>query len=188
VPGCTDCGAAGAGLAKLCKEVATSDACPPRPRIARRLRAHPSGFTTLVAKQPRPRTGPRSKLRASARTMDVSASSPLPAGLCRHGRAASQHSRRAEDRQVGVAKRPASATLGRRPRSRQSTKAVPLPRDRFKEQLIDEDRRQARRQLVDNQNLRIGHQPAGDRKHLLLAARERAGLLPPALLEARKLK
>jgi hypothetical protein len=56
------------------------------------------------------------------------------------------------------------------------------------EQLIDEDRRQAQRRLVDNQNLRIGHQPAGDRKHLLLAARERAGLLPPALLEARKLK
>jgi hypothetical protein len=25
---------------------------PPRPRIARCLRAHPSGFTTLVAKQP----------------------------------------------------------------------------------------------------------------------------------------
>ncbi len=53
-------------------------------------------------------------------------------------------------------------------------------------QLIDHDRREPERQLVDDENLRIGHQPARDRHHLLLAARQRAGLLALALGEARK--
>src|SRR5262249_51422382 len=42
------------------------------------------------------------------------------------------------------------------------------------------------RRLVENEQLRLGHQPAADRKHLLLAARQRARKLSQPLCEARK--
>jgi hypothetical protein len=43
-----------------------------------------------------------------------------------------------------------------------------------RQELRDHDRRQAERDLVDDEDLRIGHQPVRDRDHLLLAAGERA--------------
>ena len=42
-------------------------------------------------------------------------------------------------------------------------------------QLLDDDRRQAHRELVDQEHRGIGGERAGHREHLLLAARERAG-------------
>src|SRR4051794_14174523 len=51
---------------------------------------------------------------------------------------------------------------------------------------VDDDRRQAERRLVEEQQLRLGHQGAADREHLLLAAGHRAALLTLALLEARE--
>ena len=49
-----------------------------------------------------------------------------------------------------------------------------------REHLLDQQRRQAERRLVEDQQLRLGHQAAADREHLLLAARQRAGALAPA--------
>src|SRR5579859_2785860 len=54
------------------------------------------------------------------------------------------------------------------------------------EELLDRDRRQAERRLVEDQEARLGHQAAADREHLLLAAGERARALRGALLEPRK--
>ena len=45
------------------------------------------------------------------------------------------------------------------------------------EDLLDDERREARRGLVHQQHLRLRHQRAADRAHLLLAARQRAGEL-----------
>src|SRR5712692_6520594 len=50
----------------------------------------------------------------------------------------------------------------------------------------DDQRRQALGRLVHQQDAWIAHQRAADGEHLLLAARERAGVLLGALLEARK--
>jgi hypothetical protein len=55
-----------------------------------------------------------------------------------------------------------------------------------REHLLDQQRREAERRLVEDQQARLAHQPASDRQHLLLAARQRAGRLGPALLEARE--
>src|SRR5439155_18451271 len=52
--------------------------------------------------------------------------------------------------------------------------------------LFDDDRRQALERLVEQQELRISHQGAGDRQHLLLAARELVAHVDAALGEARK--
>ena len=49
-----------------------------------------------------------------------------------------------------------------------------------------DDRRKAERRFVHHDELRLGHQRPADGQHLLLAARERPGLLPFALLEARE--
>src|SRR5256884_3253342 len=49
------------------------------------------------------------------------------------------------------------------------------------EDLIDEDGRQSERGLVEEQHLGLGHQPAGDGQHLLLASREGAANLVQAL-------
>src|SRR5256885_2519717 len=49
------------------------------------------------------------------------------------------------------------------------------------EDLVDEDGRQSERGLVEEQHLGLGHQPAGDGQHLLLAAREGAANLVQAL-------
>ncbi len=54
------------------------------------------------------------------------------------------------------------------------------------DELLHHDRRQPERQLVDHQNLGPRHQPARDRQHLLLAARQRSGLLRATLFEARE--
>jgi hypothetical protein len=54
------------------------------------------------------------------------------------------------------------------------------------EDLLDEDRRQAHRRLVEHQQLRPGHQRPPDRAHLLFAARHRPGLLVLALGQARE--
>ena len=54
------------------------------------------------------------------------------------------------------------------------------------EDLLDQDRRQAHRRLVQQQHARLGHQRAADGEHLLLAAGERAGHLARALLEPRE--
>ncbi len=50
----------------------------------------------------------------------------------------------------------------------------------------DDQRREPFRRLVHQQHARIAHQRAADREHLLLAARERAGGLLLALLQARE--
>ena len=46
-----------------------------------------------------------------------------------------------------------------------------------REQLLDQQRREAERRLVEDEQLRLGHQAAADREHLLLAAGQRAGAL-----------
>src|SRR5919197_294575 len=51
---------------------------------------------------------------------------------------------------------------------------------------LDEDRREPHRRLIEQQQLRARHQRPADRHHLLLAARERSGLLCLALGEARE--
>ena len=57
--------------------------------------------------------------------------------------------------------------------------------DRFP-QPLDDDRREPFRRLVHDQAIRIGHQRAADRQHLLLAARQRLGALVAALVQARE--
>src|SRR6266511_2361682 len=51
---------------------------------------------------------------------------------------------------------------------------------------LDEDRREPHRRLVQQEELRVGHQRAADRHHLLLAARERPGALGLPLGQARE--
>ena len=48
-------------------------------------------------------------------------------------------------------------------------------------ELADDQRGQAHRQLVDEEDRRVGAEPAGEGQHLLLAARQRAGQLLAAL-------
>ena len=55
-------------------------------------------------------------------------------------------------------------------------------------QLLDDERRQAHRQLVEQQHGRIGREATGHREHLLLAARHRAGQLAAAFLESGELR
>src|SRR4051794_17810651 len=55
-----------------------------------------------------------------------------------------------------------------------------------REHFLDEERRQAERRLVEDQQAGFGHQAAADREHLLLAAAHRAGPLALALGEARE--
>ena len=50
-------------------------------------------------------------------------------------------------------------------------------------QLLDDERGQAHRQLVEQQQRRVGGEGAGHRQHLLLAARQRAGELADALAQ-----
>ena len=54
------------------------------------------------------------------------------------------------------------------------------------EQVVDDLRREAERRLVEQQDARPRHQAAGDRQHLLLAAREQARALVQPLAQARK--
>ena len=54
------------------------------------------------------------------------------------------------------------------------------------EDLPHDQRREAERRLVEQQQPRPRHQRAGDRQHLLLAARQRAAALVQALLQARE--
>src|SRR5207237_2220834 len=54
------------------------------------------------------------------------------------------------------------------------------------EDLLDEDRREAERRLVEQQHPRLGHERAPDREHLLLAAGERSAELRGPFLEARE--
>src|SRR6516164_10856342 len=51
---------------------------------------------------------------------------------------------------------------------------------------LDQQRRQAERGFVEAEELGFAHHAAGERQHLLLAARERAGMLRRALGEPRK--
>src|SRR5579883_2583614 len=52
------------------------------------------------------------------------------------------------------------------------------------ENLANDQRRETEARLVEQQQHRLAHQRAAEREHLPLAARERAGALPSALLEA----
>ena len=54
------------------------------------------------------------------------------------------------------------------------------------EDLLHQDRRQAHRGLVEQQQLGPRHQAAADGQHLLLAARKRAAKLVQAFLQARE--
>ena len=54
------------------------------------------------------------------------------------------------------------------------------------EDLLHDERREAERRLVEEEQARPAHQRAGDGEHLLLAARQGAAALVQALLEARK--
>ena len=69
-----------------------------------------------------------------------------------------------------------------------STIVVPAGVDRLHdlEQLLDDHRRQPERQLVDHQQLRAGDEGLAEREHLLLAARQVAGLLVPPLAQDRE--
>ena len=54
------------------------------------------------------------------------------------------------------------------------------------EDFLDHARREAKRRLIEQQQLRVRHQGAADGEHLLLAAGERAGDLTEPLLQARE--
>ena len=54
------------------------------------------------------------------------------------------------------------------------------------QQFLDDDRRQAFGRLIEQQQLRIEHQRAGDGEHLLLAAGELRAEVAPSLGEARE--
>ena len=54
------------------------------------------------------------------------------------------------------------------------------------QKLLDQDRRQAFQGLVEEQELWIEHEGAGDGEHLLFAARQMASQIGAALLQARK--
>ena len=54
------------------------------------------------------------------------------------------------------------------------------------EDLLDENGRKTHGRLVEHQKLGVRHERAAHGEHLLLAARERAGDLAAALLQARK--
>ena len=54
------------------------------------------------------------------------------------------------------------------------------------EDLLDEDRREAERRLVEEEQLRAGHERATDGEHLLLAARQGAALLCRPLAKPRE--
>ena len=58
--------------------------------------------------------------------------------------------------------------------------ATPIDLAQDVEDGLDEARREAERRLVEDQERRARHERAPDRHHLLLAAREGAGDLPPA--------
>ena len=62
--------------------------------------------------------------------------------------------------------------------------AIDLPDDLG--DLVDDLRRQPQRWLVEQQQLRAGHQRAADRDHLLLAARQQPGRLGAPLAQARE--
>src|SRR5688572_5131074 len=55
-----------------------------------------------------------------------------------------------------------------------------------REDLRHQLRRESHRRLVEQEQLRAGHQRARDREHLLLAAGKRAGSLPGSFAQARK--
>ncbi|EGE57986.1 hypothetical protein RHECNPAF_3500035 [Rhizobium etli CNPAF512] len=54
------------------------------------------------------------------------------------------------------------------------------------ENALDDQRREAKRRFVEQQELRTRHQGAADRQHLLFAARKRAAALGVTFLETRK--
>ena len=70
----------------------------------------------------------------------------------------------------------------------QETDAIgPVDRAQDFENVGDDQRREAERGFVEQQQAGSQQQRARDREHLLLASRERAGLLAPALREPRKI-
>ena len=54
------------------------------------------------------------------------------------------------------------------------------------EDLLGQDRREAHRRLVEEQDRRARHERAAHGQHLLLATRQRSGLLAAPLLQARE--
>ena len=60
-------------------------------------------------------------------------------------------------------------------------------RDDLRHDAVDDERRQAERRLVEQEEAGPRHERAGDRHHLLLAARERLGQLMAALAQHREL-
>ncbi len=54
-------------------------------------------------------------------------------------------------------------------------------------QVLHDDRRQAFHRLVEKEQLGIGHERAGNREHLLLAAGKLTAQIEPAFLELRKM-
>jgi len=74
----------------------------------------------------------------------------------------------------------------RRSARRAASSFLPVDRVDGREDLLDEHGGQAHRRLVEQQQARARHEGTRDGEHLLLAARERAGHLRHALLEARE--
>ena len=110
---------------------------------------------------------------SSARTRSGSASRSWPARCAR--------------RAPGRARRVAREPLRRRPGSARPAGSSRLarPREHLRD-LGDEQRRQALGRLVDQEHAVLVQERPRDRDHLLLAARERPGALPAALLELRE--
>ena len=61
-----------------------------------------------------------------------------------------------------------------------------MMRSQRREQFLDEDRREALKRLVEQDNARIEDQRTADREHLLLAAGELVAEIAAALGEARE--
>src|SRR5215207_3158333 len=122
------------------------------------------------------RSGPIAGLRAHERLPDGFALSQLARGGPQH-----DPSRPEDVRTIADAKCLAHVLLDEQ-------HADPRPVDRPKRSLdlLAQLRREADEGLVDKEEPRLRHESAGDRTHLLLAARQAAGHLAMTLLEARE--
>src|SRR5258708_4641619 len=118
--------------------------------------------------------GKRRSLDAEVRALDVGRAEQLLAGAGLHDRPGLEHIAA-----VGDLERLRRVLL-----DQEDGDALRVDLAHDLEDRLDEDRREAERRLVEHQELRLRHERAADREHLLLAAGERAREPRDALLEA----